>query len=87
MKLIDNKNGKISKKGNFYYLEKNYKDYYELIKEQDIILNKVEDNNFIYLENNISFCTNPHFELDKLYSKKPRKIFFKNTFKLLHLSL
>ena len=85
MKILNNKHGKIIKKGNFYYLEKNYKDYHKLIKEELRIIDRIQDNNFIYLDNDVTFCQNPHFELDKLYGKKPKKIYFKNTFKLLHM--
>jgi|TARA_R100001530_G_scaffold118377_1_gene85531 hypothetical protein len=84
MKILNSKHGKIIKRGSFYYLEKNYKEYFQLIKEEDLIIDKVQENNFIYLDNDISFCRNPYFELDKLYGKKPRKIYFKNTFKLIH---
>ena len=82
MKLADRKNGKIVKEGDFFYLEKTYKDMGKLLKEEEHIIEKIEENNFVYLDNTVSFCQNPDYDLDRLYRKKSSKIQYKNTFKL-----
>ena len=85
MKLADRKNGKIVKEGDFFYLEKTYKDMGKLLKEEEHIIEKIEENNFVYLDNTVSICQNPDYDLDRLYRKKSSKIQFKNTFKLIHI--
>jgi hypothetical protein len=86
MKLINHRNGNITKEGEFYYLEKNYKSYFELHRNEDTLQEKCEDNNFIVLESVLQICDNPFFELDKLYKKNASKIFFKNRLKLIHIT-
>ena len=83
---MNNAKGKIVKKGDFYYLEKNYDDISKLLKEENGLIDKIEDNNFIYLDNTVSICKNPDYILDKMYRKKTSKIKYKNTFKLMHLT-
>jgi len=84
MNIINRNKGRIIKKGEFFYLEKQYKDLNELIKEEKSLISKIEDNNFIFLDNMVSFCENPYYVLDKLYKRKSKKINYKNTFKLIH---
>jgi len=87
MNIMNNAKGKIIKKGNFFYLEKNYDDIFLLLKEEEKLIDRIEDNNFIYLDNKVSICKNPNYSLDKLYRKKTSKVKFKNTFKLMHITL
>ena len=84
MNIVNHKNGKITKDGDFFYLEKKYKDLSQLLKDEELLIEKIEDNNFIYLDNDVSFCENPYYKLDKLYGKKTKKTFYKNIFKLYH---
>ena len=84
MNIVNHKNGKITKEGDFFYLEKRYSDFSELLNDEKLIIDKIEENSFIYLDNNISFCENPYYYLDKLYGKKAKKIYYKNIFKLFH---
>ena len=84
---MNNTKGKIVKKGDFFYLEKNYDDYSVLQNEEDKLIDKIEDNNFIYLDNTVSICSNPNYLLDILYGKKTSKVKYKNTFKLMHMGL
>mgnify|MGYP005818039823 CR=1 FL=1 len=85
MKIANTKNGKIVKEGDFFYLEKIYKTMEQLMKEEELLIQKIEDNNFVYLDNIISICQNPDYDLDKLYRKKSSRIRFKNRFKLIHI--
>ena len=85
MKLADRKNGKIVKDGEFFYLEKIYKHMGELLKEEEHIIEKIEENNFVYLDNTVSICQNPDYDLDRLYKKRSSRVQFKNTFKLIHI--
>jgi|TARA_R110002020_G_scaffold243954_1_gene457541 hypothetical protein len=84
---MNNAKGKIIKKGEFFYLEKNYDDISLLLNEEEKLIDKIENNNFIYLDNTVSICKNPNYNLDKLYRKKTSKIKYKNTFKLMHVGL
>jgi|TARA_R100001443_G_C3362036_1_gene179216 hypothetical protein len=85
MKLANTKNGKIVKEGDFFYLEKTYKHMGELLKEEESIIEKIEENNFVYLDNTVSICQNPDYDLDRLYKKRSSRVQFKNTFKLIHI--
>ncbi len=87
MNIINEKYGRIVKEGEFFYLEKNYKRLDKLMQEVDKIIDRIEENNFIYLDNSISTYENPHLELDLLYGKKTVKYLYKNTFKLLHITI
>jgi len=84
MNIANRNKGRIVKQGEFFYLEKDYNNFHDLLKEEDLLINKIEDNNFIYLDNTVSLCKNPHYKLDKLYRKKTNKLNYKNTFKLMH---
>ena len=87
MNIINEKYGRIVKEGEFFYLEKNYKRLDKLMQEVDKIIDRIEENNFIYLDNSISTYENPHLELDLLYGKETVKYLYKNTFKLLHVTI
>ena len=54
-------------------------------KPVNMVSLKIEENNFVYLDNTVSFCQNPDYDLDRLYRKKSSKIQYKNTFKLIHI--
>ena len=53
MNIINEKYGRIVKEGEFFYLEKNYKRLDKLMQEVDKIIDRIEENNFIYLDNYI----------------------------------
>jgi len=84
MNIINKNKGRIIKDGEFFYLEKNYDSFQDLMKEENILIDKIEDNNFIYLDNTVSFCENPNYKLDKLYKKRTSKLKYRNTIKLMH---
>tara|TARA_R100000808_G_C2151059_1_gene159977 strand:+ start:231 stop:494 length:264 start_codon:yes stop_codon:yes gene_type:complete len=84
MNIINKNKGRIIKHGDFFYLEKNYDNFKDLLKEESILIDKIEDNNFIYLESTVSLCENPYYKLDKLYKRKTSKLKYRNTFKLMH---
>ena len=85
MNLVNHKNGKLTKEGDFFYLEKHYNSYWSLQEDEYAMQVKIEDNSFLVVDSVVFICDNPFYNLDKLYKKKPRKIFFKHKFKLMHL--
>jgi len=58
MNIVNHKNGKITKDGDFFYLEKKYKDLSQLLKDEELLIEKIEDNNFIYLDTKKTFYKN-----------------------------